>query len=205
MKSFRLCKEEYEEIKEKIGMRQAAEFYGYPPDKRGNCICPFHRDRHPSMKIYPHNRGYYCFSCGSGGDVITFVSRLYGLSNERAAKKLIQDFSLPLKTETLSYRETREREKKLRRQSRMKEFYIYAKNVLSVYRQFLCDAIRNPDSPEFAEACQELSIVEYRLSCLDTDLEDYFDDEKAVRKIGEIRERITGWHEGTGTGRTIPG
>lgn len=202
---MRLCKEEYREIKEMVGMRQAAGFYGYPPDRRGNCICPFHQDRHPSMKIYPHNRGYYCFSCGSGGDVITFVGRLYGLDNEQAAKKLINDFSLPIKTEGLSYRENREQSKKIRKQMQMKEFYTYAKNVLSVYRQMLCDAIRNPEDPDFTEACQELSIVEYRLSCLETDLEDYFNDKKAVKKIGKIRERITGWHEGSDAVRTISG
>lgn len=205
MKSSRLCKEEYQEVKERVGMRQAAEFYGYPVDRKGCCVCPFHQDRHPSMKIYPHNRGYYCFSCGSGGDVVKFVGRLYGLGNEQAAKKLIQDFSLPIETGNLSYRESREREKKVRRNREMRRFYQYARNILSAYRQLLCEAIRNPQDPCFMEACQELCIVEYRLSCLETDLEDYFDDDKAVKKIGDIRERITGWHENAGTCGAISG
>lgn len=188
-----------------VGMRQAAEFYGYPADRQGRCICPFHQDRHPSMKIYPHNRGYYCFSCGNGGDVVKFVGRLYGINNEQAARKLIHDFSLPVKTEELSYREKRERERKVRQYREAQRFYRYARNVLSVYRQLLCDAIRDPEDPCFAEACQELSIVEYRLSCLDTDLEDYFNDEKAVKKIGEIRGRITGFYGDAWSGRTVSG
>ena len=98
MKSCRLTKEDYAEVKNLVGMRKAAEFYGYPVDRQGRCLCPFHRDRHPSMKIYPHDRGYYCFACGEGGDVVTFVSRLYNLKNEEAARKLIGDFSLPIKT-----------------------------------------------------------------------------------------------------------
>ena len=114
MKSCRLCREDYQEVKGRAGMRQVAEFYGYPVDRQGRCLCPFHNDKHPSMKIYPDDRGYYCFSCGSGGDTITFVSRLYGLDNEGAARKLIEDFSLPIKTEGLSYREKRERDKKVR-------------------------------------------------------------------------------------------
>lgn len=177
-----------------VGMRQAAEYYGYSVDRQGRCLCPFHRDRHPSMKIYPHDKGYYCFSCGSGGDVIKFVGQLYKISNEQAALKLIEDFHIPIKTEDLTYRERREREKRVRRHREMDTFYKYAKAVLMVYRQLLCDAIRNPKDAHFVEAAQELSIVEYRISCLDTDLEDYFNNKKAVRKVGEIRERVIGWY-----------
>lgn len=188
-----------------VGMRQAAEHYGYPVDRQGRCLCPFHNDSRPSMKIYPDNRGYYCFSCGSGGDVVKFVGQLYGISNEEAAVKLIGDFCLPIKTSGLTYREQRERERYLRRRREMDRFYKYAKAVLSVYRQLLCDAIRDPESPHFVEAAQELSIVEYRLSCLETDLEDYFDDKKAVEKVGEIRERVIGWYGSPGAGGTISG
>lgn len=189
-----LCKSDYEDVKRMVGMRQAAEYYGYSVDRQGRCLCPFHRDRHPSMKIYPHDKGYYCFSCGSGGDVIKFVGQLYKISNEQAALKLIEDFHIPIKTEDLTYRERREREKRVRRHREMDTFYKYAKAVLMVYRQLLCDAIRNPKDAHFVEAAQELSIVEYRISCLDTDLEDYFNNKKAVRKVGEIRERVIGWY-----------
>ena len=37
---------------------------------------------------------YYCFGCGATGDVIDFVSRLYGLSAFDAAKKIASDFGL---------------------------------------------------------------------------------------------------------------
>ena len=54
--------------------------------------CPFHDDRHPSMKL---NRDYfYCFGCGATGDVIDFVARLFGLSSYEAAKKLAYDFGI---------------------------------------------------------------------------------------------------------------
>ena len=122
MKSCHLTKEDYAEVKSLVGMRKAAEFYGYPVDRQGRCLCPFHRDRRPSMKIYPHDRGYYCFACGEGGDVVTFVSRLYSLGNEEAARKLIGDFSLPIKTEFTSYREKREREKRAREREKIRAF-----------------------------------------------------------------------------------
>lgn len=203
MKNFHLCKADYDEVKQRVGMRQAAAFYGYPVDRQGRCLCPFHNDQRPSMKVYPHDKGYYCFSCGSGGDVVRFVGQLYGISNEQAALKLIEDFNIPIKTEGLTYRERREREKRVRRHREMDTFYKYAKAVLMVYRQLLCDAIRDPHDIHFVEAAQELSIVEYRISCLETDLEDYFDDKKAVRKVGEIRERVINWYGGAGSGRSV--
>lgn len=203
MKSFHLCKEDYQEIKQQVGMRQAADFYGYPVDRQGRCLCPFHNDKKPSMKIYPNDKGYYCFSCGAGGDVITFVSRLYEINNEGAARKLIEDFSLPIKTEGLSYREKREREQRIRERKRREQFRREAYTVLEVYRRLLCEAIRDPQDRHFAEAAQELTIVEYRLECLKYDLEDYFNDEKAVKKVGEIRKRVIDWYGGSDGGGAI--
>ena len=36
-------------------------------------ICPFHSERTPSFCVYPSNGSFYCFGCGAGGDVITFL------------------------------------------------------------------------------------------------------------------------------------
>ena len=36
-------------------------------------LCPFHSEKTPSFNIYPENGSFYCFGCGTGGDVITFV------------------------------------------------------------------------------------------------------------------------------------
>ena len=36
-------------------------------------VCPFHNDRNPSMSVNPPRQIYRCFSCGAGGDVITFA------------------------------------------------------------------------------------------------------------------------------------
>ena len=111
MKSSHLCKADYEEVKQRLGMRTAAECYGLRVNRQGFCLCPFHADSHPSMKIYQHDKGYYCFTCHNGGDVIRFTAQLFGLSNEEACKKLIEDFSLPIRLEGLTYREKRERQK----------------------------------------------------------------------------------------------
>lgn len=204
MKNSHLIKEDYEEIKRMVGMRQAADFYGFPVDRQGRCICPFHRDRHPSLKIYPHNRGYYCFSCGAGGDVITFAGKLYGLDNESAACKLIEDFHLPIRTEGLSYREKREREKKVRQRRELEDFKGQAGKILREYRKRLCEAIRRPESPYFYEALQSLTITEYWLSCLEECPQNMKEDEGMVKRLGTIERRLAEWAPETTEGAAIP-
>lgn len=83
----------FSEVKEYLTARQAAEYYGLKVRKNGTACCPFHNDKHPSMKI---DKNYYCFACGVGGDVVDYVSRMYGLSQYDAALKLIEDFALPI-------------------------------------------------------------------------------------------------------------
>ena len=73
--------------------RQVAEYYGLKVGRNGMACCPFHDDKHPSMKI---DTGYYCFGCGAHGDAIGYVAQMYGLSQYDAACKLIEDFSLPI-------------------------------------------------------------------------------------------------------------
>ena len=83
----------FSEIKEHLTARQAAEYYGLKVKRNGTTCCPFHDDKHPSMKI---DKNYHCFACGVGGDAIDYVSRMFGLSQYDAALKLIGDFTLPV-------------------------------------------------------------------------------------------------------------
>lgn len=81
------------EVKEHLTTRQVAEFYGLQVKRNGFACCPFHEEKHPSMKL---DRNYHCFGCGIGGDVIDYVSRMFGLSQYEAALKLIEEFHLPI-------------------------------------------------------------------------------------------------------------
>jgi hypothetical protein len=83
----------FSEVKGHLTARQVAENYGLKVRKNGLACCPFHSDRHPSMKI---DKNYHCFACGVGGDAIDYVSRLFGLSQYNAALKVIEDFRLPI-------------------------------------------------------------------------------------------------------------
>ena len=82
----------YEIVKANVTIPQAAEHYGVEVQRNGMCCCPFHNDRHPSMKL---NEDYfYCFGCGTSGDVIDLVAKLFNLSSYDAAKKLAYDFGI---------------------------------------------------------------------------------------------------------------
>ena len=103
----------FSEVKEYVTARQVAESYGLQVRRNGLACCPFHDDKHPSMKV---DRNYYCFACGAGGDAIDYVSRMFGLSQFDAACKLIEDFRLPIdvKNHTELDRQERNRIKKKR-------------------------------------------------------------------------------------------
>ena len=51
-------------------------------------LCPFHNEKTPSFTVYPENQSFYCFGCGVGGDVITFVRRAENLDYIEAIKLL---------------------------------------------------------------------------------------------------------------------
>lgn len=81
----------FEAVKESVTTRQAAEYYGVQVGRNGMACCPFHDDKHPSMKV---DRRFHCFGCQADGDVIDFTARLFGLSGKEAALKLAEDFSV---------------------------------------------------------------------------------------------------------------
>lgn len=53
-------------------------------------LCPFHNEKTPSFTVYPESRSFYCFGCGAGGDVISFVRRMDNLDYVEAIKSLAQ-------------------------------------------------------------------------------------------------------------------
>ena len=83
----------FKAVKENVTPMDAAKHYGLSMNRKGMCICPFHNDRHPSMKIDDRTGGsFYCFGCQESGDVISLTAKLFGLSNHEAAVKLAGDF-----------------------------------------------------------------------------------------------------------------
>ncbi len=53
-------------------------------------LCPFHGEKTPSFNVYPENGSFYCFGCGVGGDVITFVRKIENLDYMEAIRFLAE-------------------------------------------------------------------------------------------------------------------
>ncbi|MCF0128056.1 MAG: DNA primase [Pseudobutyrivibrio sp.] len=81
----------FDDVKSRISVRDAAYFYGFHPNRAGMIVCPFHNDKRPSCKV---DGRFHCFACQADGDVIDFVSRLYGIRPLDSARKLAQDFGI---------------------------------------------------------------------------------------------------------------
>ena len=82
----------FEAVKSTVTPKMAAEHFGLSVSRNGMVCCPFHDDRHPSMKL---NEDYfYCFGCGAKGDAIEFTSKLFGITAMEAAQKLRADFGV---------------------------------------------------------------------------------------------------------------
>jgi DNA primase catalytic core len=64
--------------------------------------CPFHEERTPSFSVNPQDKLYYCFGCGVGGDVITFVRETEGLDFAQAVEWLADRFRVTLEYEESS-------------------------------------------------------------------------------------------------------
>ena len=58
-------------------------------------LCPFHNEKTPSFYLYPETQSFYCFGCGAGGDVISFIKQIEGLSYPEAVKFLAERAGMP--------------------------------------------------------------------------------------------------------------
>ena len=167
----------YETIKAAISVKQAAEHYGLKVSRNGMACCPFHNDRHPSLKL---NKDYFfCFGCGATGDVIDFAARLFDLSSYEAAQKLASDFVLDPKPPTAAA--LPKPKHPYIRQFREDEMLCF--RALTDYLHLLEDwkvryAPKTPDDAlddRFVEACQMLDYIEYLADIL---------------TVGDLEERV---------------
>ena len=174
----------YENIKAAISVKQAAEHYGLKVSRNGMACCPFHHDRHPSLKL---NEDYFfCFGCGAKGDVIDLAARLFDLSGYEATQKLAADFGIatePGQAATAIYKPKHPHI----RQSREDEMLCF--RVLMDYLHLLEDwrvrfAPKTPDEPyddRFVEALQMHCHIEYMADVLTVG-----EREERVALVGEL-------------------
>jgi DNA primase len=76
--------------------------------------CPFHEERTPSFSVNPQDKLFYCFGCGKGGDLISFVRETENLDFTGAVEWLADRFNLRLEYEESSPRAEEERQRRTR-------------------------------------------------------------------------------------------
>jgi hypothetical protein len=77
-------------IKEQIDIVAVAERYTHliKSGKNFKGLCPIHEEKHPSFYIYPEERAFHCYGCGTHGDVIALVMKVEHIDYKTTIAKL---------------------------------------------------------------------------------------------------------------------
>ena len=110
--------------------------------------CPFHSEKTPSYKVDPEKQSFYCFGCGSSGDVISFIQKYKGLSFKDALCYLGIDTS----------REIRPDKRVIRKRELLNEY----RQWKDYYADFLCDVLRMLDQKKLkVKTMKEVEAIAY--------------------------------------------
>ena len=161
----------FEAVRENgITARQAAEHCGIKINRNGMAVCPFHKDKNPSMKI---DRRYYCFGCGEKGDAIDFVAKFYGLGKKDAAVQIASAFGISF-DDSRGRKPPPRRKRKLSPEQRIERAEKQCFRVLSDYlcrlrewqERYAPHDAEEEWHPLFCEALEKKDYIEYLLDIL---------------------------------------
>src|SRR6266511_4835942 len=117
--------------------------------------CPFHEERTPSFSVNPQDKLYYCFGCGAGGDIISFVRETEQLDFAQAVEWLAERFRVSLEYEESSPEREAERGRRERLLSLLEQ-------AASFYERHLWDSAAGAPAREYLggrglgeEVCRE--------------------------------------------------
>lgn len=192
----------FDQIKNQVSAKDAAMQYGIHINRNGMARCPFHDDHTPSMKI---DQRFYCFGCQASGDAITLTARLFSLSNIEAAKKLIEDFALPVKTDCFPARYVKIPTSQARppdlesqyRKAMDRTFSIYHQYQLLLERwmnQYAPQTPADTPDPRYIEALHNIDRIRYILSVLAEGTESERTDAiiQQREEVIKLEQRISG-------------
>jgi DNA primase len=105
-------------------------------------LCPFHEERTPSFSVNPQDKLFYCFGCGQGGDLITFVRETEQLDFAQAVEWLAERYRVTLEYEESSPERDAER-------SRRERLLSLLEQAAAFYERHLWDSPRGEAAREY--------------------------------------------------------
>lgn len=153
-----------------------------------NGLCPFHNEKTPSFTVFPATKSCYCFGCGSGGDVITFIMRVENLDYVDALEFLASRAGITIPDDN-SY----EKENTVSRKR------IYAMNLEAAkfFRNCLMDKTLGAEALEYLCEKRKLSMATIRRFGLGYSPNDFGMLTAHLKKLGYTDEElVTGFLAG---------
>ena len=106
----RIREESIVEVREKARIDEVVSSYVTLRNAGGGSqkgLCPFHDEKSPSFHVTPARQFWHCFGCGEGGDVISFLIKIDGLTFVEAVERLADKYGVQLRREEGDVREDR--------------------------------------------------------------------------------------------------
>jgi len=107
-----IADETIERIRERVDIVELIS--SYLPLKRsgGNYqgLCPFHGEKSPSFNVNPARQIFHCFGCGVGGNSVSFVMKMEGLSFPEAVRRLGSRVGIVVEEEAPTAEQSQRRE-----------------------------------------------------------------------------------------------
>ena len=167
-----------DEILNLLNMKDIVDKYGIET-KRNMCHCPFHKDKHPSMKIY--EKSFYCFSCNSTRDLIEYIEKYFNLSLLEAMKKINIDFNLGLKIKgridkkkflELKRKHELKKQQELRNKKIINDKLIEASNRYRIYSNIVDNLKKETTRENWEEKVEVIAFLQEKLELLDWYMQD---------------------------------
>lgn len=151
------------DLKRMVKMETVLAWYGLEPDRAGFLPCPFHKDKDPSLKVYPDSGGWHCFGCGAGSDLIDFVMKMESLTFLDAVQVITDRAGLSghrsLRRDKYARNFTKQfKQKEIQKKNKEIQYWL---SKVQGYDRVMASATEW--TPELAEACQNKAYAEYRL------------------------------------------
>src|SRR4051794_20825228 len=98
MKKGKISAELLQKIKDAVNMIEIVGAHVVLRKSGANYVglCPFHSERTPSFSVSETKQLFHCYGCKKGGDLVTFVMEILGISFPEAIEELSEQARIAL-------------------------------------------------------------------------------------------------------------